>query len=115
MTNDKAVKLAILEGIDHEGTTAEKIKHMQDCFCSEYGWAVERLGLQGAVREWLQGLPSAVYIPFTNHDILIFAKRTGGLAENATERQEYKILENYFTFMAAKVCQLFSGYRVPKD
>ena len=62
--------------------------------------------------EWLQGL--ALPIAFYNSDILQLAKDWGSIPHDATEKQEYKILDNYWRFMAAKILQLIDGYRVPK-
>lgn len=112
---DKSYKRFIIDSIDHDGTAQEKINYLRETFEAEYGWAVSRYGQQGAIREWLQGLPSAVYLPFYNGDIISLAKQHGSLPNNPTESQEEKILENYWNFMAAKVCQLLNGYRVPKE
>ena len=116
---DQAIKRVILDAIDADGfdetaeTTAEKIAFLRNRFESEAGRNIERKGRQPAMAEWLSGL--AINIPYMNYDILQLAKDTGGLAPDATEKQEYKILNNYWNFMAAKTCQLLDGYRVPKD
>jgi len=117
---DQAVKRIILAGIDGEGygikteTTEEKIDFMRDTFQAEYGWRIEQVGRQAAMVDYLQGLPSSVHVPFENYKILELAVKTGGLSANATEKQEDKIIDSYWNFMAAKICQLFDGYRVPK-
>jgi len=119
---NKAIKLEILNGIDAESagygesteTTAQKIDFLQRTFTAEFGWRVKQVGRHAAMIEYLQGLPSSVHIPFTDCGILELAVKTGGLTANATEKQEDKLIDNYWTFMAAKICQLFDGYRVPK-
>ena len=115
---DQAVKRYILDciGEDRDGKdlpdTQAKIAWIQDTFTSEYGWRVTQVGRQAACVDWLQGL--ALPIAFMNADILELARAWGSLPEGATEKQEDKILANYWRFMAAKVCQLMDGYRVPK-
>lgn len=116
---DKVVKRYIISQIDADGyddnpeTVDEKIKFLHNIFLAEYGWCVDRIGPQDALREWFMGLPSSCHIEFMNHNILQLAIRWGSLPENATEKQENKILDNYWNFMAAKTCQLFNGYRIP--
>lgn len=118
---DECYKRVILDGIDNSNysdkelsTNAEKIAFLHATFQAEYGWAIERYGMQGALREWLQGLPSAIAIPFYNFDILHLAVDCGNLKRNASEKDQEKILNNYWNYMAAKILQLFEGYHVPK-
>jgi len=119
---DQAVKLYIISRIDTDdydvpdmATTAEKIAFVKNCFNKEYGFNVAQVDRQKAVMNWLQGLPSAVNIEFRNYKILILAKTWGSLPHGASEKQQGKIIDNYWNFMAAKLCQLFDGYRVPKQ
>lgn len=118
---DRKVKLYILENIDGENyghelkTTADKIRFLEETFNAEYGFAVEQYGRAGAIKEWLQGLPTAVHIDYKNHDILQLAVKWGSIPENAKPWQEAKILENWFNLVAVKTGQLFDGYRVPKE
>lgn len=118
---DKAVKLYLIDAIDPdyceatEGDTQSLINGLETAFNAEYGFMVERVGEQKALAEWLQGLPSAINIEFYNHKILELAVKWGSIPENATEKQEDKILDNYWNFMANKIGQLFRGYHVPKE
>ena len=84
------------------------ISALLEIFTSEYGWRVAQVGRTTAVMDWLQGLPSSITIPFYNHEILKMAKSWGSLPVDATEKQEDKLLENYWRFMANKLCQLFA-------
>ena len=117
---DKTVKQYILDNIDDDycetktGLTVDRIAALKRAFYAEFGWRVDQLGEQKALAEWLQGLPSAVSIDFYNHDILDLAVKWGSIPKDYTEKQADKILDNWFNFIAAKTCQLFSGYRVPK-
>ena len=118
---DQTVKRYLIDCIDATGhdqqpeTTKEKISFLHKCFQNEAGYNITRIGYQKAVAEWLSGLPSSCTIAFYNSDILNLAVKWGSIPKNATEKQQDKILENYWNFMAAKLCQLFSGYRIPKD
>lgn len=117
---DKVVKLYIIDAIDpnyvkaEENNIIELINGLKTSFYAEYGFMVDKVGEQKALAEWLQGLPSAVSIDFYNHHILELAVKWGSIPEDATERQEDKILDNWFNFIANKITQLFHGYRVPK-
>ena len=110
----------ILDNIDAEGydlqrlptTHKEKLEFLARTFRSEYGWAIQRMGVQKALTEWLQGLPSSLHIAFSNYDIIQLAKEWGSLSQNATERQEDKILANYHNFMAANIIKLMRKYKV---
>ena len=114
---DQVVKSYLMECIVDEMeppmNNLEVINHCQERFHSECGWNVQRIGRVKAVEEWLRGLPTN--IAYWNGEILELAVKWGSLPENATEKQEEKITENYWHFMAIKLCQLFDGYRVPEE
>jgi hypothetical protein len=112
---DRAVKLYILDSIDCEGTHQEKIDYVKECFNTEYGWMIPKAGEIDSLASWLQGLPSALDLPYWNHAIIELAKEWGSIPEDATEKQEDKILENYWNFIANKLSQLMNGYRIPKE
>lgn len=117
---DRKVKLFILDNIDSDNyevsttTPAEKMAFLKATFMSEYGWRVTQVGRQEALIDYLQGLPSSVSLPFYYHDIIELAIKWGSLSQAPTDKQADKITDNYWNFMAAKICQLFDGYRVPK-
>jgi len=94
-------------------TTAEVIEFCASRFLAEQGWLIARDGEMVALTEWLQGL--ALPIEYTYCDIIDLAKSWGSIPENATTKQEDKICDNYFSFMANKVRQLFDGYRIPLE
>jgi len=93
-------------------TEKEKLQFLYDTFIAEYGWHIKRYGMQKALCEWLQGLPSAINIAFYNHDIIALAKQWGSLPENATERQEDKIIDRYFVFMAVRILNLWHRHKI---
>ena len=108
----------ILSCIDGEGygvtlkTDSKKLQFLFDTFKSEYGWSIERYGAFKALQEWLMGLPSCCTIAFYNHDILELAREWGRLPVNATEKQEYEILEHYWAFMAMRILGLWNKYKI---
>ena len=113
---DRKAKIYILQCIaeDSEGNhynIADSIEHVKTRFISEFGHEIKRRGEPAALREWLMGL--ALPIDFYNYDILKLAHAWGSLPDNATEKQEDKIMDNYWNFMATKLHQLFNDYRVP--
>lgn len=124
---DQTVKLYLLECMDFEGyddilgkyppvTTQEKITACECIFNAEIGdHLTGKIGKQAAIQVWLQGLPSCINIAFYNHVIIRLAVSWGSIPSDYTEKQADDILENYWSFMAAKLLQLFNGYRVPKE
>ena len=116
---DQAVKSYILSTIDEDGngnqlnTNAEKCAYLKERFVTEYGWRMQQVGPQKAMIEWLRGL--ALNIEFMNYRILKLAVLWGSIPDKATTKQENKILDNYWSFMAVKTLQLIDSYRVPKD
>ena len=59
---------------------------------------------------WIMGLPTCLNIDFENYKILELAKLWGSIPENATEKQEDKILANWWNFIAVKFFQLVRKY-----
>lgn len=109
----------ILAAIDASGydvaapiTDKEKLQFLYETFNSEYGFNIKRVGEFVAMQEWLMGLPSSINIEFQNYDIIQLAKKWGSLPENATEKQEDKLLANYWKFMAMRILSLFKKYKI---
>lgn len=67
--------VSMKEGFDHE--LYVKIHNVYHIFKREYGFMCERIGEYNAFKEWLQGLPSVLTVPFYNYDILENAKKAG--------------------------------------
>ena len=115
---DRVVKRYIIDQIDGSGydktltTDKEKVKFLKDTFYAEYSHEIVRRGELKALAEYFSGLPSCCNIAFTNFDILQLAKKWGSLPENPTERQEIKILDNWWNLLANKTLQLFRKYSV---
>lgn len=105
------------DGYDIQANTAkQKIQAFIDCFYSEYSHEIKRQGsVQKAIEEYLRGLPSHTNIDFYNHDILKRAVEFKALPENATEKQEDKILDKYWSFMAMRIMSLCNKHNVKID
>ncbi len=100
-------------GYDKELTTdVEKLQFVCDCFRSEYGWHIEQVGKYNAFHEWLMGLPSSINIDFENYRIIEIVKEWSSIPVNATERQEQKILDNWFNFITCKFAVLCKRNKV---
>jgi len=108
----------IINAITSEGydvtpeTVQEKLQFLYNTFYTEYNWHIHRYGEFKALSEWLQGLPSSISIVFYNYDILELAKSFGSLPDNATDKEEQKILDNYWKFMAMRIKVLWSQYKI---
>jgi len=88
-------------------TPKEKMAFLLDCLTKEYGHMIERVGQFKALSEWLSGLPGAIYMPYTYCDIIKLAKESGSLPYDATEKQEERVCENYWNYMAMRITELF--------
>lgn len=106
----------IVENIDLSGydlsndiNLFDKIKETHNIFKSEYGYNITRMGEKRAFCEWLQGLPSALTVPFNYADILNLAYLHDQIKANATEEEEDKFLDNYFMNLSNAFFTLFNN------
>jgi len=95
--------------LDNDGYLYDKVKTTYNIFRMEYGWNIERLGEKRAFCEWLQGLPSALTVPFYNYDILNRAYIHDALHVNATEDQEDDFLNKYFMNLSEAFFTLYKN------
>lgn len=111
----------LLDCIDPEGyeivcnLDKEKLQFLYNTFIKEYWHEYNKKyykNIISAFSSYLQGLPSCYHVDFENYVILQIAKKWGSIPENATEKQEDKILENWFNFIANKTFQLFKKYKI---
>ena len=96
----------ILDCLDvaEQMTRQERIEYLFNRFNNEYGFNIKRMGKRKALAEWLSGL--AIPIPFSNWDILNLAKKMGSVDEELTPKQEDKIIQGYWDFMANMILLL---------
>jgi len=111
----------LINAIDGSGydkqlsTDKEKLQFVADCFNSEYGHK-ENIKYYGSYSKcfenWIMGLPSCFNIDYANHKIIEIAKEWGSLPETPTEKQEDKIISNWFNFITCKTFQLMKKHKV---
>ena len=88
-------------------TQKDKVNHAYNRFIDEiWNWhkAQKNANMQDSFADWLSGLP--LDVDFENYRIIELAKEWGALPENSTERQEDKIIANWFRFIACRFLQL---------
>lgn len=92
-----------------EDTVQARIQFVVDTFTAEYCYP-ENLKRYGSktrtIENWFRGLPSVYSVEYRNHAIIELAKLWGSIPQNATDKQEQKILDNWFNFAAVKFAQL---------
>lgn len=114
------------KGVDQAGNVVElpvicrtpkdKVNFVMSCFKSEYIHNNNRKGnMVTLFSEWLQRLPSSFNVDYENYRIIEIAKEWGTLPANATERQEDKIIGNWFNYIANKFFQLHKRLNNAKD
>ena len=109
----------VMDNPDQVYSNEEKLQFLFQTFESEKSWFLEpenmrRLNTryQQVLIDWLLGPPSHLKIPFRYCEQLELAKKYGSLPENPTEREENKIIENYYIFMSSLIIQLKREYKV---
>ena len=115
------VRYYIIGCIDSEAyevettTEAEKLQFVYNTFLSEF-WKHQEQYFKGnkykAFESWIQGLPSVFNIDFENYRIIELAKAWGSIPQDVDDRQEDKILNNWFNFITVKTFQLFRKYKI---
>lgn len=68
--------------------------------------------VQARIADWFTGLPGVIDIEFRNYGILQLCKAWGVLNENATKKEEDKILGNWFSFMANQLLKVAKFYKI---
>lgn len=108
--NQEAIKQYVRDCID----LSDHPDHdtVESAFRAEYGHNVENGVIpQADVASWLQGLPTACTVAFSNHEILDLCVEWGLISPDATERQEDKMLDQYWSYMSAKLLQVMREQR----
>ena len=104
-----AEDILIQYGETVEDTIQARLTFVVDCFNSEYNTEHNRKRYGSKTNifaQWQMGAPSIFSVEYRNHAILELAKEWEALSETATEREEEKILNNWFNFAAVKFGQL---------
>lgn len=88
-------------GIDNDGYLYDKIKTVYNIFKSEYVHDNNKhINEVKLFKEWLQGLPSVLTVPFYNYDILNIGYINGLIKADATDEEEDKFINEYFGKLA---------------
>lgn len=97
--NYKNYILDRIDMIDIEGTNQDKAKYLLDRILSEKGYQIKRgVNPQQIIADWLQGL--AIDIPYNSNEMISLAVDMGSIGPDYSKREEYRILDNYWLFMA---------------
>lgn len=115
----------IISAIDSEGyeltkqpeTEAEKLLFIAETFYNEKikhhkNWLKYYGSLAGAFSDWLAGLPSSFNIDFEYSKIIQLSKDWGSIPQEASEKQEGKVCENFFPFITAKTFKLMRKHKI---
>lgn len=114
---NERVNAYILAAIDCDGyelekqpeTDTEKLLFLADTFKAEFMHenTLRYYGTyQNCFANWLMGLPSCFNIDFENYRILEIAKEWGSLPQDATDKQEDKVISNWFNLVSFKTMRL---------
>ncbi len=111
LNNIQSYILDSIDGTEYDiktETPTEKLEFLFDCFEVEFNYKNNKLrypNLQDRFANWLQGLPSAIDLPYQEFKILQLSKI---LLEvyTLTEKQEKTIIKNYWSFMAFHIIKL---------
>lgn len=106
LSNLKDAETINLEfGVVVEDTIQARLQWTVDTFRKEFAYAenVRRYGNGVSLfREWLMGVPSAIHVDFAYYRIIELSKEWGIIPQDATEKQEDAICENWFNFIAMR-------------
>lgn len=97
--------------IDTESMTdKERIEFLLDTFFEEK-CKYDRSGMCtfDLLREWLQGLPSAINIAFSYYDIAVTGKSMGYCKD---ARSESRFINNWWTILASNILRLARIYEI---
>jgi len=81
-------------------------------FNSEYNFEINKQGEQNALAEYMQGQPSSITLPCYYSDMIQLAKKFGSIPQDATEKQEQKIIDNFYNFFASYLLQLKRSMKI---
>lgn len=97
--------------IDTESMTdKERIEFLLDTFFEEmYKNDRRRMCVLDLLREWLQGLPSAINIAFSYYDIAVTGKSMGYCKD---ARSESRFINNWWTILASNILRLARIYEI---
>ena len=91
-------------------TDKEKIEFLLDTFFEEmYKYDRRRMCTFDLLREWLQGLPSAINVAFSYYDIAVTCKSMGYCKD---ARSEARFINNWWGTLAYYILRLARIYKI---
>jgi len=75
-------------------------------FENEFNWEIKKYGEFKALIDYLMGEPSAIHLPSYHHNQIELAKSFGSIPQDATEKEEQKIIDNFYKFFAMRLIKL---------
>jgi len=96
-------------GVTDDGITPRRVLKVQNffkVFNDEYGYEITRQGEYNALTEYMQNQPSSISLPCYYHEQIELAKELGSIPQDATEKQEQKIIDNFYNFFTNYLLQL---------
>jgi len=90
---------------------ADKALALYDIFMAEKGsWHIPQVGRFKALVDWLQGLPSALHIPFNYVDIIATAKELGTIPLDASDKKLDAVCEKWFPWLAMRILNIWKQH-----
>ena len=96
-------------GVTDDGITPRRVLKVQNffkVFNDEYGYEITRQGEYNALTEYMQNQPSSISLPCYYHEQIELAKELGSIPQDATEKQEQKIIDNFYNFFTNYLLQI---------
>ena len=96
-------------GVIDDGSTPNRVSKVQNffkVFNDEYGYEIKKQGEYNALAEYMQNQPSSISLPCYYHEQIELAKEFGSIPQDATEKQEQKIIDNFYNFFTTYLLQL---------
>lgn len=91
-------------------TDKERIEYLLDTFFEEkYKNDMRRMCVLDLLREWLQGMTSAINVAFIPYDIAVTGKSMGYCKD---ARSESRFINNWWTILASNIIRLARIYEI---
>lgn len=91
-------------------TDKERIEYLLDTFFEEkYKNDMRRMCVLDLLREWLQGMTSAINVAFIPYDIAVTGKSMGYCKD---ARSESRFINNWWTILASNILRLARIYEI---
>lgn len=83
-----------------------KVSNFFKVFNNEYGYEIKKQGEFNALAEYMQNQPSSITLPCYYYEMIELAKEFESIPQNATEKEEQKIIDNFYPFFANYLLQI---------